>query len=93
MKILSREQFIELPINENFREVWMYQSRGNLKWHVYDESNNFLTFQEYADFMYDKKDRATKRIYIEKLEPKPGETIAVHFSCGAASAMAIKKNN
>lgn len=91
MEILSREQYILLPKNDNYREVWMYQNRGIPKWFVYDESEEFKTFQEYADFMFNHKDRATKRIYIEKAEPKDGDTIAVYFSCGAASAIAVKK--
>lgn len=91
MKILSREQFIELPIQDNYREVWMYQSKINLKWHVYYEDLEFNNFLDYSTYMLDKKDRATKRIYIERVEPKDGDTIAVYFSCGAASANAVKK--
>lgn len=90
MKILSREQFIELPVNDNFREVWMYQNIGIPKWFVYEESAEFLSFDLFNDFMV-SRNRATKRIYIERLEPQDGETIAVYFSCGAASAIAVKK--
>lgn len=93
MKILSREQYILLPENnlQNFREVWMYQNRQRPKWYVYDEVNEFDTFEQYADWMYNNKDRATKRIYIEKAVPQVGDTIAVYFSCGAASAIAVKE--
>lgn len=93
MKILSREQFIELPETQttNFREVWMYQNRAQPKWYVYEDVIEFTEFEKYADFMYNHKDRATKRIYIERAEPKDGDIIAVYFSCGAASAIAVKK--
>lgn len=93
MEILSREQFIELPADttNEYREVWMYQSRGNLKWHVYSDNNGFLSFGSYADFMFDKKDRATKRIYIQNIEPKDGDLIVVYFSCGSASAIAVRE--
>lgn len=93
MNILSEQQYILLPPeqSENYREVWMYQSPNNGKWHIYDETSSFLNFQEYEFFMLYQKDRVVKSIYIEKAEPKEGDTIAVYFSCGAASAIAVKR--
>jgi hypothetical protein len=96
MKILTREQFIEQSEDkqQNYREIWMYQNRGSKRWEVYVPAKKeplFETFNSYADWMFDNKDRATKRIYIERAEPKDGDTIAVYFSCGAASANAVKK--
>jgi hypothetical protein len=93
--ILTEQQYQTLPDTErNHREVWMYQDRAAKKWDVFQKITykvKFENFGLYADYMYDKHDRATKRIYISRAEPKPGDTIAVYFSCGAASAMAVKR--
>jgi hypothetical protein len=91
MNILSREQFTQLLDQSNYREIWMYQNSGLPKWFVYEDVSDFNSFEDYENQMVGHKKRAVKRIYIEKLQPKDGDTIAVYFSCGAASAIAVKK--
>lgn len=90
--ILNPTDYHNLPEEEksNYRTLWLYQKRGTDKWKIEGSRGKYKNFAEYSDKSYNEKDRATKEIFIQNCEPKPGDKIAVYFSCGAASFMAAK---